>query len=54
MPLTKQGQSILRSMRATDGTKKGTPIVHASRNKGTITGVEKRCVTNPNVADLHA
>ncbi len=42
MPLTKKGQSNLRFMIETYGKKKGTSIIHASRNKGTITGVEKR------------
>lgn len=42
MPLTKKGAKIKRAMQRTYGAKKGTRVFHASRNKGTIRGVEKR------------
>jgi hypothetical protein len=41
MPLTKKGRTILTKMKDTYGEKKGERVFYASRNKGTITGVEK-------------
>lgn len=41
MPLTKKGNKILKSMQDQYGSKKGTAIFYASKNKGTIEGVEK-------------
>ena len=49
MPLTKKGQRIRHKMeeecrsdsaRLLNGTKKGKSVFYASRNKGTITGVD--------------
>jgi hypothetical protein len=41
MPLTAKGEEILSSMKATYGTeKKAEEVFYASRNKGTITGVD--------------
>lgn len=42
MPLTKKGKKIMRSMRSEYGPKKGKQVFYASRNKGRISGVEKR------------
>jgi len=42
MPLTKKGTKILRNMRKEYGPKKGESVFYASRNKGTIKGVEKK------------
>jgi len=42
MPLTKKGKKIKRAMREQYGPEKGEQIFHASRNKGTIKGVEKK------------
>lgn len=41
MPLTKKGSKIMRAMEDEYGDKKGEKIFYASRNKGTISGVEK-------------
>lgn len=41
MPLTKKGKKIKRAMTKEYGSKKGTQVFYASRNKGTIKGVEK-------------
>ena len=41
MPLTEKGKKIKRAMRKTYGAEKGKQVFHASRNKGTITGVDK-------------
>jgi len=41
MPLTKKGKEILSSMRSEYGSEKGERVFYASRNKGTIKGVEK-------------
>lgn len=41
MPLTKKGSKIMRSMDKEYGPEKGKKVFYASRNKGTIKGVEK-------------
>ena len=41
MPLTKKGKKIMRSMKEQYGSKEGEAVFYASRNKGTIKGVEK-------------
>jgi len=41
MPLTKKGKEIMKSMEEQYGKKKGKSIFYASKNKGTIKGVEK-------------
>lgn len=41
-PLTEKGEEILRSMEKTYGSKeKAEQVLHASKNKGTITGVDE-------------
>jgi len=42
MPLTKKGSKIKTAMEKEYGKKKGEQIFYASRNKGTIKGVEKK------------
>jgi len=42
MPLTAKGKKIMASMKKEYGEKKGEQVFYASRNKGRITGVEKR------------
>lgn len=39
--LTKKGSKILSNMESEYGGKKGEQVFYASRNKGTIKGVEK-------------
>lgn len=42
MPLTKKGEKILSQMKKTYGSaEKGERVFYASKNKGTIKGVEK-------------
>lgn len=41
MPLTKKGKKVMRSMKKSYGPEKGKRVFYASRNKGTIKGVEK-------------
>jgi len=42
MPLTKKGRKIMRSMRKSyPSKKKAEEVFYASRNKGTIKGVER-------------
>ena len=42
MPLTKKGKKIMSAMKKEYGTKKkAEQVFYASRNKGTIKGVEK-------------
>jgi hypothetical protein len=40
MPLTKKGEEIKSAMQKQYGEKKGESVFYASRNKGTITGVD--------------
>lgn len=42
MPLTKKGKKIKRKMQKTYGSKKGTSVFYASRNKGKISGVDRK------------
>ena len=41
MPLTPKGRKTMKAMKKTYGAKKGEQVFHASRNKGTIKGVDK-------------
>jgi len=41
MPLTKKGSKIMSAMQDEYGSKKGEQVFYASKNKGTIGGVEK-------------
>jgi len=41
MPLTKIGGTIMDAMQKQYGKKKGKRVFYASRNKGTIKGVDK-------------
>lgn len=40
MPLTSKGQEILKSMEKTYGAEKAKEVLYASKNKGTITGID--------------
>lgn len=42
MPLTKKGKKIMSSMKKEYGVKKAKKVFYASRNKGTIKGIDKR------------
>jgi hypothetical protein len=42
MPLTSKGKKIKSAMVKEYGAKKGEKVFYASRNKGTIKGVERR------------
>ena len=42
MPLTKRGKKIKRKMQETYGKDRGEEVFYASRNKGTIQGVEEK------------
>ena len=41
MPLTKKGKKIMTAMTAEYGKKRGEQVFYASRNKGTIKGVDR-------------
>jgi len=41
MPLTKKGKKIKARMKKTYGKKKAERVFYASKNKGTIKGVDK-------------
>lgn len=42
MPLSKKGRKIMAAMKSEYGSEKGERVFYASRNKGTIKGVERR------------
>jgi hypothetical protein len=42
MPINKKGKKIMSAMKSEYGAKKGEQIFYASKNKGTIKGVEKK------------
>lgn len=41
MPLTEKGRKIMANMKAQYGADKGERVFYASKNKGTISGVDK-------------
>ena len=42
MPLNEKGKKIMKSMKKQYGEKRGKTVFYASKNKGTIKGVEKK------------
>ena len=48
MPLNEKGKKIMKSMRKQYGKKRGEQVIYASKNKGTIKGVEKRKTRSKN------
>ena len=48
MPLNEKGKKIMKSMRKQYGKKRGEEVFYASKNKGTIKGVEKRKTRSKN------
>ena len=42
MPLNEKGEKIMKSMKKQYGEKRGKTVFYASKNKGTIKGVEKK------------
>lgn len=40
--MTKKGKKIMKAMKSEYGAKKGKEVFYASKNKGTIKGVEKK------------
>ena len=40
--MTKKGKKIMKSMKEQYGSKKGEKVFYASKNKGTIKGVDKK------------
>ena len=42
MPMTEKGKKIKAAMQKKYGKKRGESVYHASRQKGTIKGVEKQ------------
>lgn len=42
MPLTEKGKTIMSAMMRKYGADKGRHVFYASRNKGTIMGVDRR------------
>ena len=42
MPKTSKGKKIVAAMKKEYGAKKGERVFYASRNKGTISGVDKK------------
>ena len=48
MPLNEKGKKIMKSMRKQYGKNRGETIFYASKNKGTIKGVEKKKTRSKN------
>ena len=48
MPLNEKGKKIMKFMRKQYGKKRGEQVFYASKNKGTIKGVEKRKTRSKN------
>ena len=48
MPLNEKGKKIMKSMHKQYGKKRGEQVFYASKNKGTIKGVEKRKTRSKN------
>ena len=48
MQLNEKGKKIMKSMRKQYGKKRGEQVFYASKNKGTIKGVEKRKTRSKN------
>ena len=48
MPLNEKGRKIMESMKKQYGKKRGETVFYASKNKGTIKGVEKRKTRSKN------
>ena len=42
MPLNEKGRKIMKSMKDQYGKKRGEQVFYASKNKGTIKGLEKK------------
>ena len=42
MPLSTKGKKIMRAMKKEYGSKKGEQVFYASKNKGRISGVDKK------------
>lgn len=42
MPINKKGKKIMKAMKKEYGEEKGETVFYASKNKGTIKGVEKK------------
>ena len=42
MPLTEKGKKIMKAMKKEYGSKQGEKVFYASKNKGTIKGVDKK------------
>jgi len=40
MPLTSKGKKIMKAMKKTYGKKQGESVFYASKNKGTVSGVD--------------
>ncbi len=43
-PLTHKGEEIKKAMTKEYGAKKGEEVLYASKNAGTITGIDKDCM----------
>ena len=53
MPLTAKGEKIEHSMKQEYGSKKGEEVFYASKNAGTITGVDANPIAPRSAFDLH-
>jgi hypothetical protein len=54
MPLTAKGRKIMAAMQSEYGAAKGKRVFYASRNKGTITGVDPASSRRKRIAHMLA
>lgn len=52
MPLTAKGEKIKSAMEAQYGSEKGKEVFYASKNKGTITGVDEMPIDSMLISDM--
>jgi hypothetical protein len=52
MPLTEKGQEIMANMKKQYGEKRGEQVFYASKNKGNISGVDRRSRKTKDAQDL--
>ena len=51
MPLTEKGKEIMQAMKEQYGEEKGEQVFHASKNKGTISGVDNAADSKMHTTD---
>ena len=53
MPLSSKGKKIMRAMKKEYGSEKGEQVFYASKNKGRISGVDKKRQRISKIVEKH-